>query len=106
VIVCIALPGSVVSALADADLILEVKLTGRPVLSSATVQAPVHAAYLDVTVRDPKTQVTLWWLAERLQGANRVATGEKNYNVAMTNLVNDWKKLLGQPTDQASNIKR
>ena len=95
-----------VSAPTDADLILEVRLSGRPVLSSATRQAPVNAAYLEVTVRDPKTQAVLWWLAERLEGANRVATGEKNYNTAMTNLVNDWKKLLGQPIDQTSNIKK
>lgn len=95
-----------VAAPADADLILEVRLIGRPVLGSATRQVPVNAAYLEVTVRDSKTQVVLWWLAERLEGANRVATGEKNYNTAMTNLVNDWKKLLGQPIDQASNIKK
>jgi len=85
-----------VSAPADADLILEIRLSGRPVLTSATVQGRVPEVYFDVTVRDPKTQVVLWWLAERLQEATRVATGEKNYNQAMTNLVNDLKKLVGQ----------
>jgi hypothetical protein len=95
-----------VSSPADADLILEIRLSGRPVMSNATTQAPVHAAYLEMTVRDPKTQIVLWWLAERLQGANRPSTGEKNYNQAMMNLVNDWKKLVGQPAVPGGNSKK
>ena len=92
-----------VTAPADADLIFEIKLSGRPVLTNATIQAPVHEVYLEAIVRDPKTQVVLWWLTEHLQGANRVATGEKNYNQAMAELVNDVKKLVGQPVTSARN---
>jgi hypothetical protein len=85
-----------VSARGDADLIFEISLTDRPALGNAMVQSSVRLACLDLTVRDPRTQVVLWWFAERLQGANRPATGEKNYNQAMTNLVNDLKKATGQ----------
>jgi len=94
------------SAPADADLVLEIRLSARPVLSSATVQAPVHEAYFEVTVRDPKTQVGLWWLAERLQGANRAATGEKNYNQAMAKVVNDLKRLVGQPASMTGDTSK
>jgi len=59
-----------------------------------------------LTVRDPKTQAVLWWFAERVQGANRPATGEKNYNEAMTNLVNDVKKAIGQYSAGAANAKK
>jgi hypothetical protein len=86
-----------VSAPADADLIFEISLTDRPTLGDVVhLQSSISLAYLDLTVRDPKTQVVLWWFAERLQGATRPATGEKNYNQAMANLVNDVKKLIGQ----------
>ena len=95
-----------VSAPADADLILEIRLSDRPLLTNAMVQGEAHQAHLDLTLRDPKTQVVLWWLAERLQGANRPATGERNYNQAMTSLVNDLKKLIGQPVALSSDIKK
>jgi hypothetical protein len=85
-----------VSTPAEADLIFEINLADRPTLSNASVQSTVRLAYLDLTVRDPKTQAVLWWFAEHIQGANRPATGEKNYNDAMTNLVNDVKKAIGQ----------
>jgi hypothetical protein len=95
-----------VSAPSDADLIFEINLTDRPTLGNAMVQSSVRLAYLDLTVRDPKTQAILWWFAERLQGANRPATGEKNYNQAMADLVNDVKRLVGQyPIEPASAKK-
>jgi len=91
---------------ADADLIFEINLTDRPTLGNAMVQSSVRLAYLDLTVRDPKTQVVLWWFAERVQGANRPATGEKNYNQAMTNLVNDLKRTIGQYPAGPANAKK
>jgi hypothetical protein len=95
-----------VPAPADADLILEISLSNERMMSSASQQVPVHQAHFDLTVRDPKTQVVLWWLAERLEGANRAATGEKNYHQAMTNLVNDLKKLVGQPATPSGDTKK
>jgi hypothetical protein len=83
-----------VSSPADADLVFEISLTDLPTLGDIVhAQSTVRFPYLELTVRDPKTQAVLWWFAERLQGANRPATGEKNYNQAMTNLVNDVKSL-------------
>jgi hypothetical protein len=95
-----------VPAPADADLIFEINLSDRPTLGNAMVQSSVRLAYLDLTVRDPKTQAVLWWFAERVQGANRPATGEKNYNEAMTNLVNDVKKAIGQYSAGPANAKK
>jgi len=95
-----------VPAPADADLIFEINLADRPTLGNAMVQSSVRLAYLDLTVRDPKTQAVLWWFAERVQGANRPATGEKNYNEAMTNLVNDVKKAIGQYSAGPAGAKK
>jgi hypothetical protein len=95
-----------VPAPAEADLILEISLVDRPTLGNALVQSSIRLAYLDLTVRDPRTQVVLWWFAERLQGANRPATGEKNYNQAMTNLVNDVKKAAGQYAAGPADAKK
>jgi hypothetical protein len=94
-----------VSAPADADLILEIALNTRPMIGNAMTQTPVYQVHFDLIVRDPKTQTVLWWFSEPLQGANRVATGEKNYNQAMTNLVNDFKKLTNQQPDSSGNKK-
>ena len=95
-----------VSTPAEADLIFEISLVDRPTLGNALVQSSIRLPYLDLTVRDPKTQVVLWWFAERLQGANRPATGEKNYNQAMTNLVNDVKKVVGQYAAGPANARK
>jgi hypothetical protein len=95
-----------VSTPADADLIFEISLVERPTLTNALAQNSFRLAYLGLTVRDPKTQVVLWWFAERPQGANRPATGEKNYNQAMTNLVNDVKKVVGQYAAGPANAKK
>jgi len=95
-----------VASPSEADLIFEINLADRPTLANAMVQGSVRLAYLDLTVRDPKTQTVLWWFAERVQGANRPATGEKNYNEAMTNLVNDVKKAIGQYSAAPANAKK
>ena len=96
-----------VSAPADADLILEINLADRPTLGDAVhLVNSARLAYLDLTVRDPKTQVILWWFAERVQEANRPATGEKNYNQAMTNLVNDLKKVTSQSAAGPATAKK
>jgi hypothetical protein len=95
-----------VPAPAEADLIFEVSLVERPTMGNALAQISFRLVYLDLTVRDPRTQVVLWWFAERLQGANRPATGEKNYNQAMTNLVNDVKKAVGQYAAGPANANK
>jgi hypothetical protein len=95
-----------VPAPAEADLIFEVSLVERPTMGNALAQSSFRLVYLDLTVRDPRTHVVLWWFAERLQGANRPATGEKNYNQAMTNLVNDVKKAVGQYAAGPANANK
>jgi hypothetical protein len=90
----------------EADLIFEISLVDRPTMGTALAQNSYRLAYLGLTVRDPKTQVVLWWFAERLQGANRPVTGEKNYNQAMTNLVNDVKKVVSQSSAGSVNAKK
>lgn len=78
-----------VSAPADADLIFEIRFAERPITTS--FKSPQFL----ITMIDPKTHVPLWWVNESIQSANRASTSDKNYDQAMTNLVNDVKRLVG-----------
>lgn len=91
---------------AEADLIFEIRLADRSTLGNAMVQNNLRLPYFELTVRDPKSQVILWWFAERLQGANRPATGEKNYNQAMTNLVSRVKEIVGQNSAGSAKMNK
>jgi hypothetical protein len=79
-----------VSAPADADLVFEIRFVERPITHS------LNWPQFLLTIVDPKTHVTLWWINESIQAANRVSTDEKHYATAMTNLIDDVKKLAGQ----------
>jgi hypothetical protein len=94
-----------VSTPEEADLIFEISLVDRLTMGNTLVQGSNRLAYFDLCVRDPKTQVVLWWFAERLQEANRSATGEKNYNQALTNLMNDVKRVVDQHAGAADARK-
>ena len=82
-----------VTSPAEADLVLEIKITDQPVINIKT-GSEYRQPEFALTFVDPKTGVPLWWLAEIIQGANRPATLEKNYTAALTSVVNDLKKLV------------
>jgi len=52
---------------------------------------------LRLVVLDPKTHVVLWTFAEEVHPWNRQATGRKNFDQTMSNLVDDVKKLTAPP---------
>lgn len=83
-----------VSAPADADLVLEIQFAA-PVVGTGDLTA--YAPHLRLTIVDPTTRLTLWTLAEPVQGAFRKSTFVKNVNTGVANLVNDVAKLAGQP---------
>ncbi len=70
----------------EADMIFEIEQKdARP------VSEPM--AYLSLRILDPKTHVVLWGLSAAVELAGRSQNREKNFNAAMTSLVNDLKNL-------------
>jgi hypothetical protein len=85
-----------VSSPADADLVLEISWT----LSDTGLRLPV-LGQLRLVVIDPKTHVTLWNLTEYVRGAMLLGNRDKNFDQAMTTVVNRLKILM-VPTVAAS----
>jgi hypothetical protein len=77
-----------VSSPADADLVLEISWT----LSDTGLRLPV-LGQLHLVVIDPKTRVTLWSFTEYVRGAILLGNRDKNFDQAMTTVVNRLKML-------------
>ncbi len=80
---------SIVSSPADADLVLEISWT----LSDTGLRLPV-LGQLRLVVIDPKTHVTLWNFTEYVRGAILLGNRDKNFDQAMTTIVNRLKILM------------
>lgn len=76
-----------VSAPADADIILELKI------DYALFNREFVYPKFRVEVRDPKTNVLIWSLTEPVNGAFLAKTGRKNVALALSKLADDLKKL-------------
>jgi len=74
-----------VRAPADADLIFNINFV---ILLNSQLR---------LVVLDPKTHVVLWTFAEEVQPWARQATGRRNFDQAMSKLVNDVRKLTAPP---------
>lgn len=81
-----------VSAPADADLVFEVSW----VLTDTGLKLPV-LGQLRLVVIDPKTRITLWNFTEYVRGAMLLGNRDKNFDRAMTTIVNRVK-ILANPT--------
>ncbi len=87
----------IVSAPADADLVFEVSWA----LTDTALRLPV-LGQLRVAVIDPKTHVTLWNLTQYVRGAMLLSNRDKNFDQAMTTVVNRLKVLATAPSADAS----
>lgn len=83
-----------VSAPADADLVMEVSFA-MTMTSGGDLAS--YVPHLRLIVVDARTHFTLWTVAEPVQGAFRKATFVKNFNQGITNLMNDVARIAGQP---------
>lgn len=81
-----------VSSPADADLILEVSWQ----LTDTGLRLPV-LGQLRVVAIDPKTHVTLWNLTQYVRGAILLGNRDKNFDLAMTTIVNRLRTLSTAP---------
>jgi len=86
----------IVSSPADADLVLAVSW----ILSDTGLRLPVLGE-LHLVVIDPKTQVTLWSLTQYVRGAVLLGNRDKNFDQAMTTVVNRLK-ILGSAVPAAA----
>jgi len=75
---------------AAADLVFEISWN----LSDTGLKLPV-LGQLRLLVIDPKTNVTLWTLTEYVRGALLLGNRDKNFDYAMTSIVNRMKALEG-----------
>jgi len=88
------------SAPAAADVVLEIS---QVFLRRVPSDRSQDYAGLRITIVDPKTNVALWRLDQPIEPAVWEKNQEKNYNLAMTALVNRLKALTEAPAAQAGN---
>lgn len=84
---------------ADADLVLEVSWA----LSDTGLRLPV-LGQLRLIVIDPKTHVVLWTFIQYVRGAVLLGNRDKNFDQAMTTVVNHLK-LLAAPSAAAGGSR-
>jgi hypothetical protein len=81
-----------VSSPADADLVFEISWA----LIDTGLKLPV-LGQLRLVVIDPKTHVTLWNFTEYVRGAILLGNRDKNFDQAMTTIMNRVKKMVDTP---------
>ena len=83
-----------VSAPADADLIFEIHFEAKPL----HVEMPTDKNQFRLLILDPKSRVTLWAFTGYVEPANLAKTRERNYNSALSALVDELKALVAPQT--------
>jgi hypothetical protein len=93
---------------ADADLVFEIRFSSPVgvVNVSNGGGGSGRSPQLRLVILDPKTHVTLWWFAEQIGGAARQATRDKNFDQALSALVNDVRNAAGQPAAAPSGAQK
>jgi hypothetical protein len=85
----------VVSAPADADLAFEIGFTEK-------YEGLIFVAQLKLIFIDPKTHVALWTIYKYVEPAGMTKNREKNYDLAMTALMEDLKSTVAPAATGAS----
>ncbi len=96
----------------DAELVFEISFSvpilgeavsggaGTPVSSKTVIDPQFRLA-----IRELKTQVLLWTFIEHVQNALLKGNRDKNFDQAMTALVNDIRNVAGQPAAKGGTSK-
>ncbi len=89
-----------VGAPADADLLFEIELTtprANPGVSQPNFfgTAPCDPQFR-LAIRDPKSNALLWTFIEHVQWAILQGNRDKNFDLALTRLQNDWQGLIAR----------
>jgi hypothetical protein len=91
---------------ADADLLLEIRLTvswqPREVLREQSSSAVPYDPLFRLVIRDARTNAVLWGLTEHVRWAILQGNLDKNFDQAMAKLVGDVQALTGQAANPAA----
>jgi hypothetical protein len=90
--------GEIVTSPSDSDLVLEISWA----LTDTGLKLPV-LGQLRLLIIDPKTHVTLWNLTQYVRGAILLGNRDKNFDRAMTIVVNRAKLLIAPATAGSKN---
>jgi hypothetical protein len=85
----------VASAPGDADLVFEIGFTEK-------YEGSIFVAQLKLIFIDPKTHVALWTIYKYVEPAGMPKNREKNYDLAMTALLEDLKSTVAPPATGTS----
>lgn len=97
-----------VAAPADCDLVFEIRFidrTGGGAVFKGDTIGPIDEPQFRLVILDPKTHVTLWGLTEHVQWARLRGNRDKNFDEAMTKIVNDLKSLDARSKNSAENAE-
>jgi len=92
---------TLVSSPADADLVFEISW----VLTDTGLKLPV-LGQLRLVVIDPRTHVTLWNFTQYVRGAMLLGNRDKNFDQALTIMVNRMKLLANPPAAAAGALPK
>jgi len=84
-----------VSAPTDADLVFEIGFSDQ-------YQGPMLVSQFKLVAVDPKTHVALWTIYKYVEPAGMAKNREKNYELAITALMEDVKNLVAPPAATSS----
>lgn len=85
---------------ADADLVFEIEFampTSGPSIANSSLFGNVpYDSQFRLTIRDPRTNVMIWTMIEHVQWAVMQSNHDKNFDLALTRLVNDVEGLAAR----------
>jgi len=84
-----------VSAPTDADLVFEIGFSDQ-------YQGPMLVSQFKLVILDSKMHVALWTIYKYVEPAGMAKNREKNYELAMTALIEDVKNLVAPPAATSS----
>jgi hypothetical protein len=84
-----------VSAPADADLVFQIGFSDKN-------DGPTFVSQFKLVVLDPKTHIVLWTFTKYADPAGMAKNREKNYDLAMSELMDDVKVIAGPPASATS----
>lgn len=95
-----------VSDPADADLALEIEfLVNRPAIKGQSLTSSDFDPKFRLSIRDPKTNVVLWRVIQHADWALLQGNRDRNFDQALTRIVNDVEALALRSSTDANNVK-
>jgi hypothetical protein len=97
------------SAPADADLLIELRFTQPRVASDPQEALKLDVVYdpqLRLVIRDPKTQAVLWEFTEHVQWAILQGNRDKNFDQGMARVIADVKGLIARGSPSPDDSKK